>query len=96
MQTKIKVVITIILMLSTSIVIPTKADIENNVTAVYFYSSTCSSCYKLNEYFKDIEQKYSNLRLLKYDPLLGLKENVIIGKLIPAGTGMNIYRDIKI
>ncbi|HJP64762.1 MAG TPA: DNA-directed RNA polymerase subunit beta', partial [Actinomycetota bacterium] len=28
------------------------------------------------------------------DPLLGLKENVIIGKLIPAGTGMNRYRNI--
>ncbi|MCT2878153.1 DNA-directed RNA polymerase subunit beta' [Lactobacillus delbrueckii] len=29
----------------------------------------------------------------KNDPLLGLKENVIIGKIIPAGTGMPIYRD---
>jgi DNA-directed RNA polymerase subunit beta' len=28
------------------------------------------------------------------DSLLGLKENIIIGKLIPAGTGMNTYRDI--
>jgi DNA-directed RNA polymerase subunit beta' len=28
------------------------------------------------------------------DSLLGLKENIIIGKLIPAGTGMNAYRDI--
>ncbi|MGG7163073.1 DNA-directed RNA polymerase subunit beta' [Clostridium ihumii] len=32
----------------------------------------------------------------KIDPLVGLKENVIIGKLIPAGTGMTRYRDIKI
>ncbi len=32
----------------------------------------------------------------KIDPLLGLKENVIIGKLIPAGTGMSIYKDINI
>lgn len=32
----------------------------------------------------------------KVDPLLGLKENVIIGKLIPAGTGMSRYRNIKI
>ena len=32
----------------------------------------------------------------KIDPLLGLKENVIIGKLIPAGTGMNLYRDIEV
>ncbi|MDF2630552.1 MAG: rpoC [Symbiobacteriaceae bacterium] len=32
----------------------------------------------------------------KRDPLLGLKENVIIGKLVPAGTGMNRYRSIKI
>ncbi|NFP92174.1 DNA-directed RNA polymerase subunit beta' [Clostridium sporogenes] len=32
----------------------------------------------------------------KVDPLLGLKENVIIGKLIPAGTGMTRYRSIEI
>ncbi|MFZ3129977.1 MAG: DNA-directed RNA polymerase subunit beta' [Desulfosporosinus sp.] len=31
----------------------------------------------------------------KVDPLLGLKENVIIGKLIPAGTGMSRYRTIR-
>jgi DNA-directed RNA polymerase subunit beta' len=32
----------------------------------------------------------------KSDPLLGLKENVIIGKLIPAGTGMSRYRNVKV
>lgn len=32
----------------------------------------------------------------KIDPLIGLKENVIIGKLIPAGTGMRKYRDVKL
>ena len=32
----------------------------------------------------------------KVDPLIGLKENVIIGKLIPAGTGMSRYRNLKI
>ena len=32
----------------------------------------------------------------KVDPLMGLKENVIIGQLIPAGTGMKYYRDIDI
>ena len=32
----------------------------------------------------------------KIDPLIGMKENVNIGKLIPAGTGMKIYRDIKL
>ncbi len=32
----------------------------------------------------------------KVDPLLGLKENVLIGKLIPAGTGMAQYRDTKV
>ncbi|HEX9537698.1 MAG TPA: DNA-directed RNA polymerase subunit beta' [Streptosporangiaceae bacterium] len=32
----------------------------------------------------------------KSDPLLGLKENVIIGKLIPAGTGMPRYRSIRV
>ncbi len=32
----------------------------------------------------------------KIDPLIGLKENVILGKLIPAGTGMKRYKDIEI
>ena len=32
----------------------------------------------------------------KVDPLIGMKENVIIGKLIPAGTGMKRYRNIKL
>ena len=32
----------------------------------------------------------------KIDPLIGLKENVILGKLIPAGTGMRRYKDIEI
>ncbi len=32
----------------------------------------------------------------KVDPLIGLKENVIIGKHIPAGTGMRKYRDIQV
>lgn len=32
----------------------------------------------------------------KQDDLLGLKENVIIGKLIPAGTGMSRYRNIRV
>ncbi len=32
----------------------------------------------------------------KVDPLLGLKENVIIGKLIPAGTGMQVYNDVDV
>ena len=32
----------------------------------------------------------------KTDPLLGLKENVIIGKLIPAGTGMKRYKNIDV
>ncbi len=32
----------------------------------------------------------------KIDPLIGLKENVIIGKLIPAGTGMKRYRNVEV
>ena len=32
----------------------------------------------------------------KVDPLIGLKENVIIGKLIPAGTGLKRYRSIRL
>ena len=32
----------------------------------------------------------------KTDELIGLKENVIIGKLIPAGTGMKLYQDTRI
>jgi DNA-directed RNA polymerase subunit beta' len=32
----------------------------------------------------------------KVDPLIGLKENVLIGKLIPAGTGMKRYRSVML
>ncbi len=32
----------------------------------------------------------------KTDPLIGLKENVIIGKLVPAGTGMDVFNDVDI
>ena len=32
----------------------------------------------------------------KTDHLIGLKENVLIGKLIPAGTGMKRYRNVKL
>ena len=32
----------------------------------------------------------------KVDPLIGMKENVIIGKLIPAGTGMKCYSDVEL
>ena len=32
----------------------------------------------------------------KVDPLIGMKENVIIGQLIPAGTGMKRYRNVKL
>ena len=32
----------------------------------------------------------------KVDPLIGLKENVIIGKLVPAGTGMEVFRDVDV
>ena len=32
----------------------------------------------------------------KVDPLIGLKENVIIGKLIPAGTGMKRYQNVEL
>ena len=32
----------------------------------------------------------------KSDPLIGLKENVIIGKLIPAGTGMDVYNNVQV
>jgi len=32
----------------------------------------------------------------RIDPLMGMKENVIIGQLIPAGTGMKRYRNIKL
>ena len=32
----------------------------------------------------------------KVDPLIGLKENVLIGKLIPAGTGMKRYQNVRL
>ena len=32
----------------------------------------------------------------KTDPLIGLKENVIIGKLLPSGTGMRCYSEVQV
>ena len=32
----------------------------------------------------------------KVDPLMGLKENVIIGKLLPSGTGMKCYAEVEL
>ena len=32
----------------------------------------------------------------KRDPLIGLKENVIIGKLLPSGTGMKCYSEVDV
>ena len=32
----------------------------------------------------------------KVDPLMGLKENVIIGKLLPSGTGMKCYNNVEV
>ena len=42
-----------------------------------------------------LQQKVSAIKG-KVDPLIGLKENVIIGKLIPTGTGLKTYQDIEI
>ena len=56
-----------------------------------------------NRYFLSAASFQETTRVLteaaikgKVDPLVGLKENVIIGKLIPAGTGMMRYRELKI
>jgi len=40
--------------------------------AVYFYSSTCNTCEKIEEYLGEIEQKYPNLNIKKYDILEGV------------------------
>ena len=57
--------------------------LKNNYPGFYFVSST-------TKVLTDAAIKG------KVDPLVGLKENVILGKLIPAGTGMRRYRDVKI
>jgi len=56
------IIIVVIIMVS-----PAMAITDNNITAVYFYSSTCSSCHKLSEYFDNIEDEYVNLHILKYN-----------------------------
>ena len=55
-----------------------------------------SQCYPLPEFNR--RSILWDLNYFKYciDHLIGLKENVIIGKLIPAGTGMKRYRNIKL
>ena len=45
--------------------------------------------------FQETTRVLTDAAIKKRDDLLGLKENVIIGKLIPAGTGMRRYSDVK-
>ena len=47
-------------------------------------------------YKRGILLEKKNLQESQVDELIGLKENVIIGKLIPAGTGLSKYKNIHI
>ena len=46
-------------------------------------------------YYENVELTEAAIKG-KVDPLIGLKENVLLGKLIPAGTGMKRYRNVKL
>lgn len=63
-----KVVLTIVLLLLFNIAVPAKTN-DNSVTIIYFYSSTCSTCQKLSSFLKDMQQKNTNIKLIKYNIL---------------------------
>lgn len=52
---------------------------DNDVTAVYFYTSTCSTCQKLSSFFDDISSKHKNLVLKKYN-ITDLKNKSLMDK----------------
>lgn len=52
---------------------------ENKVTAIYFYSSTCSTCQKLASFYKDLEDKNKNLLIKKYN-ITDLKNESLLDK----------------
>ena len=49
----------------------------------------------ITQYHISVNSKRPSIRA-KVDILRGLKENVIMGRLIPAGTGVPMYRDIEL
>ncbi len=52
---------------------------ENKVTAVYFYSSTCSTCQKLTSFYNNLEEKHKNLIIKKYN-ITDLKNESLLDK----------------
>ena len=63
------------------------------ITKASLATNSFLSAASFQETTKDLTEAAINGKI---DPLVGLKENVIIGKHIPAGTGMRKYRDIKL
>jgi thiol-disulfide isomerase/thioredoxin len=52
---------------------------ENKVTAIYFYSTSCSTCQKLTSFLNNLEDKHKNLILKKYN-IADLKNKSLLDK----------------
>jgi len=48
---------------------------NDKVTIVYFYSPTCSTCQKLQSYFDNLQDKYTNILLEKYNIAVSCYKN---------------------
>ena len=71
----------------------TSTQILQGITRAALQTSSFMSAASFQETTKVLNEAAING---KVDKLIGLKENVLIGKLIPAGTGMKRYRSIKL
>ncbi len=69
---------------------------DHRYYAWYYKGISCNKSFLSAASFQETTKVLTEAAIKgKIDHLIGLKENVIIGKLIPAGTGMKRYRNIK-
>ena len=72
------IIILLILFVLLSRGIPVNAD-DNKVTAIYFYTSTCSTCQELADFFENLQDKHKGLILQKYN-ITDLKNKSLLDK----------------
>lgn len=52
---------------------------DDEVTVIYFYSSTCTTCHKLLPFFDSLNERYNNLKIIKYN-IIDVKNKMALDK----------------
>lgn len=52
---------------------------DDEVTVIYFYSSTCTTCHKLMPFFDSLNERYNNLKIIKYN-IIDVKNKMVLDK----------------